>query len=97
MNMQHLAPRLIGKKVGQLLHRFHIIIFFLIVSAVFALAVLHLNEMLEETSVDGTYTSDIDAGSIDATTLERINTLRRSDQVVSLPKDEGLRTNPFGE
>jgi len=97
MNIQRFSLKSIGKELGHLLHRFHIIIFFLVVSAGFGFAVLHINSMLEETATDDTYSSSIDAGSIDAATLDRINDLQKSSQVVSLPRDEGSRANPFGE
>jgi len=78
--------------------RYHFILYFLVIAIGFASAVWYLNSILSEASEDTSYTSTIGKDTIDTTTLDRINTLRESSDVTSLPNPpQNERSNPFGE
>lgn len=88
-------PNSLIKPLSAFLHRFHFILFFVIIVASLAAAILLINKSLTETS--DPYTSSINAGTIDQSTLERIQSLHPSSQpstTVELPQG---RINPFAE
>lgn len=82
---------------GQLLVRFHMTLFIVFIVTGLSVAVLFLNNMLTETATSDDYTSPIDAGSIDQTTLDRIKELHTSDETVAEQVFPEGRINPFGE
>jgi hypothetical protein len=83
--------------IGHQLARFHMTLFIVFIAGALTLAVLFLNNMLSDTSASDNYTSPIDAGSIDQTTLDRIKELHTSDEAVPDATLPGGRVNPFGE
>ncbi len=86
----------ITRPLKRFFRRYHLILFFLVVSAGFAGGILYINQILTETAVDDTYVSPISAGSIDEATLQRLGSLHTSDQIPVPAFPEG-RLNPFGE
>lgn len=88
----------LSRKVSWFFRRFHLIIYFVIVSTGFGVAVISFNTMIENTASTDGYVSDIHAGSIDSATLQRVNQLKQSKEVTSLPGLSGeQRNNPFSE
>lgn len=72
-------------------------IFFIFIVGCLAGAVIMINKILTDSSDTTGYTSSINAGSIDKTTLERIQSLHTSDQEVALPTLPEGRINPLSE
>jgi len=77
--------------------RFHLTIFIVCIVAGLSYAVLSFSELLGSSSIDTSYTSSIDAGSIDQATLERINSLHESDGKTPALTTPSGRINPFTE
>ena len=78
------------------LRRFHLLLFFVLVSGALSGAVVLINKTLADTSSQD-YTSSISAGNIDEDTLNRIQSFHSSDApLTSLPSQSG-RINPFSE
>ena len=71
--------------------------FIVILAGGLAYAVMLFTTILNESSVDTTYTSPIEAGSIDQATLDRIKALHTSDETVPTPTNPAGRINPFSE
>ncbi|MFZ1301678.1 MAG: hypothetical protein WAQ27_03865 [Candidatus Microsaccharimonas sp.] len=84
------------KPVKKLTKRFHLTLFFVFIIACLSGAILLINNTLKGTD-DSTYTSSINAGTIDQTTLNHLNALHTSDQAVPAPQLPAGRVNPFGE
>lgn len=78
------------------MRRFHLLIFFVAVVACLSVAVVLINQTLTE-SADETYTSSINAGSIDQATLKRIQSHHTSSNPSATPALPSGRTNPFSE
>lgn len=78
------------------LRRFHLILFFILIVACLAAAIILINQTLTE-GPDGDYTSSINAGTIDQATLERIQSLHTSGQPSAAPALPQGRINPFAE
>jgi len=84
------------RKAGDLLRRFHLLLFFILIVGCLAVAVILINKTLTDSS-DDTYISTINAGSIDQSTLNRVQSLHPSSQPAEpLQQPEG-RINPFAE
>lgn len=84
------------KPIGVFLRRFHLLIFFVFTVGCAAAAVVLINGALSNPA-DDTYTSPISAGTIDQTTLERVQSLHTSSAPVPAPQLPAGRTNPFAE
>ena len=85
------------KPIAAIFKRYHLTLFIVFVTAGLAIAVLTFSNLLAQSSIDTTYTSPIEAGTIDQATLNRIKALHTSDEdapAISLPSG---RTNPFSE
>lgn len=82
---------------GHQLAKFHMTLFIVFVAGGLTVAVLFLNNMLSDTSTADSYTSPIDAGSIDQATLDRIKELHTSDEGAPASAFPEGRINPFGE
>jgi hypothetical protein len=85
------------KPIKKFLKRFHLTLFLILIVAGLSSAVLVINNTLEDTSTDPSYTSLINAGSIDQTTLTRLNDLHTSTEgnpAQTLPPG---RINPVNE
>jgi hypothetical protein len=61
-----------------------------------AASVVLINQTLTESSSED-YNSNIDAGSIDQTALERIQSLHPSSEPAAAPAMPAGRVNPFAE
>jgi len=77
--------------------RFHLTLFIVLVVAGLGAAVVLLTGILNDASTDTNYTSPIEAGSIDQTTLDRINALHTSDEQTAPTTVPETRQNPFVE
>jgi len=84
------------KPFGTFFRRFHLLLFFILIVGCLSAAVLLINQTLTE-STDETYTSSINAGTIDQATLERIQSLHTSSQPSPAPALPAGRVNPFAE
>lgn len=84
------------RPLGHFFQRFHLILFFILVSGLVAAAVILINNALTEPSQEE-YTSTINAGSIDQATLERVQSLHSSTQSTAAPELPAGRINPFAE
>jgi len=85
------------KPLTALFSKFHMTLFFVVMIGCLAVAVMLINDMLTSSPAGDTYVSPITPGTIDQTTLDRIQALHDSSQPSSgvvLP--EG-RVNAFGE
>ena len=85
------------KPLVRVLRRYHLTIFIVFVASGLGFAVFTFTNLLNESSTDTTYTSPINAGTIDQVTLERIKVLHTSDEPTpAIVVPEG-RINPFAE
>lgn len=84
------------KRLSSFLKQFHLLIFFVIMAGLLSVVVIMISRALTEASTTN-YTSDISAGSIDQSTLERIQSLHTSDQPTANFEMPPGRVNPFGE
>lgn len=84
------------KYVGLFLQRFHLLIFFVLVAGLLSATVMLINKTLTETSSQA-YTSTISAGSIDESTLSRIQSFHASSSPVTTLSPQSGRANPFSE
>lgn len=94
--METHSKNLLSKSLGTLFKRFHMIIFFICMVGLLAGAVIMINQILTANQSDSTYTSSIKAGTIDAATLNQVQTLHTSDSAAT-PTLPDTRVNPFGE
>jgi hypothetical protein len=95
--MKNLSLGSLFKPLGRLFGRFHMTLFIVFIVACLTFAVVTLNSILAFTSVSDGYTSPIDAGTIDQTTLDRIKELHTSDEAVPALVLPAGRLNPFAE
>lgn len=86
-----------GRKIGTLLARFHMTFFVVLVVGGLSYAVISINSLLSDPTIGSDYQSPINAGSIDQTTLNRINSLHKSNDPLPSPLPNTSRTNPFTE
>lgn len=84
------------KPVGALFRRFHLLIFFVLIVGCLSVAIILINQTLTKAPSES-YTSSINAGSIDQATLERIQSLHPSSQPSAAPTLPPGRSNPFSE
>lgn len=85
------------KNIGKALGRFHLTIFIVIIASGVAGAILLLNMTLVDSTVSDGYVSQVDGGTIDQDTLDRLSSLHASGETLpelSLPSG---RINPFAE
>ena len=95
--MKSISATSLLKPIKALFTRFHMTLFIVFIVAGLGYAVMTFNTLLSESSTDTTYTSPIDAGTIDQTTLERIKALHTSDEPTPGRVTPPGRTNPFSE
>lgn len=95
--MEKHASGFFTKSIQKLFKRFHLMIFFIFIVACLSFAVIMINKILTESSDTTGYTSSINAGSIDETTLIRLQALHTSDQATATPVVPEGRINPFAE
>lgn len=85
------------KPIAPMLKKYHLTIFVVFVVAGLGYAVFSFTNLLSQTSTDASYTSPISAGTIDQTTLDRINALHTSDGATPALVTPPGRINPFSE
>ncbi|HEY5695666.1 MAG TPA: hypothetical protein VIQ80_02420 [Candidatus Saccharimonadales bacterium] len=91
LSMQSIKKAVIGS-----LHRFHIVMFVVIVLGGLAMVILLLNNVAVRSSQSDGYTPDTNNTSFDQATIKRIQDLKSTGQSSGqLPT--GVRTNPFVE
>lgn len=78
------------------LRRFHLLLFFVFIIGCLAAAIVLINKTLTETP-EQTANPSMSAGTIDQSTLERIQTLQSSDAPIQPPSLPEGRINPFAE
>lgn len=83
----------------KILRKSHTTIFFVFVAFSIVLALVHLNSTIEKINSDNSYTSNINAGSIDSGALNSINNYNKSDEIQELqePQANSSRLSPFKE
>lgn len=86
----------IKKFIVNTLHRYHLVLFVVIVLGGLAVIVFYLNNILVISSQSDGYTSASNNSSFDQTTIERIKQLRTTNETDS-QLDLGGRSNPFVE
>ncbi len=84
------------RPAGAFFRQFHLIIFFVFIVSCLSASVLFVNKTLSDSS-EAQYTSSINAGTIDQTTLKRIQSHHTSSELAPAPVLPQGRTNPFGE
>ncbi len=84
-----------GLSLKGFFRRFHLLIFFVIMTAVLGFSIVYVNETIYNPKDDG-YTSTITAGSIDRNTLDRLQSLHTSNEPSQVTLPLG-RSNPFAE
>lgn len=82
--------------VIQILHRFHAIIFVVIVIGGMIAVILLLNDIVTGSSQQATQATGINTG-FDKATIDRINKLRTKDDAATQLNLSDGRTNPFVE
>lgn len=101
--MQKKEASTLFKPLGKIFKKFHLLIFFVFIIACLSFAVITTNAILtgEEsstTNLGGTPggTSNT-SGTIDRTTLQRIQSLKQSTEASTYVPTETGRSNPFSE
>ncbi len=85
------------KMIINFLHRFHLVIFVIIILGGLAIVVLLLNGIIIKSGESNGYTPDTSNGSFDQSTIKRIDELKTRDQAGNQLDLSGGRTNPFVE
>jgi len=85
------------KPIKKLSKRFHLTLFFILITAGLSGAILVINDTLKDSSTDPSYTSSINAGSIDQVTLTRLNALHTSAEGNPAPTFPAGRISPVSE
>jgi len=93
----HLDLKKLFKPVGSLFRRFHLTLFIVFITAGLSYAVYTFTNLLNESSIDSSYVSPHDAGTIDQATLDRIKALHTSDEPIPASTLPAGRVNPFSE
>ena len=93
-----ISPTLIKRTFGNILRRFHVIIFVTVVLGGLVVVVLLLNNIIITSGDPGDYVpANKNPSSFDQATIDRIEQLKsRTDQGAPLDLSKG-RTNPFIE
>jgi hypothetical protein len=90
----NLSTQSIKKGIVAFLHRFHVMIFVIIVLGGLAVVILLLNNVVIRSGQKDGYTSDISTGSFDQATIKKIQDLQNRSQS---PIPSSGRINPFVE
>jgi hypothetical protein len=86
----------LARSFSTFFRRFHLLIFFVLLVGCLAAAIILINKTLTDTPNDA-YTSSINAGTIDETTLKRVQALHSSESPSPAPELPQGRVNPFAE
>lgn len=89
----NLSTQAIKKAIVAFLHRFHIIIFVVLILGGLAVVVLLLNNIVALSGQKNGYAPDTNNATFDQTTIQKIENLQNRSQT---PPTSG-RTNPFVE
>lgn len=92
----NLSIQSIKKTVVALLHRFHIVLFVIIILGGLAIVILLLNDVVIRSGQSDGYTPDNSSTSFDQSTIKKIQELNTNGQT-GTPLPTGVRTNPFIE
>jgi len=84
------------RPIAAFIRQFHLLIFFVVIVGCLSVAVVLINKTLTE-SADEAYTSSINAGTIDQSTLQKIKSLHTSSKPSPTPALPSGRVNPFSE
>lgn len=87
----------IKKPLINLLKRYHIILFVVLVIGGLGAAVLLLNNTISKSGQDSGYVSNANSTGFDKDTIERVNQLKSRDQNNNTINFDKGRTNPFVE
>lgn len=85
------------KTLFALLHRFHAVIFVIVVLGGLAVVVLLLNNTIIASGEPNDYTPATNTTTFDQTTIDRIEELKTRDQSIDISVSPGVRVNPFVE
>lgn len=91
-----ISPASIKKFIVSSLHRYHVVLFVIIVLGGLAIMVFFLNLVLIRSSESDGYTSSSNNASFDQQTIDRIKDLKKADDSSS-QLDLSGRSNPFVE
>ena len=83
--------------VATFLHRYHVVIFAVVVLGSLVIVVLLLNNIINRSGDSGGYTSATNATSFDQQTIDQIKQLKTLDEPGPKINFSGGRTNPFVE
>jgi len=89
----HLSPQAIKKIIIAFLHRFHVVIFVILILGGLAVIILLLNNIVIRSGQSNGYTPDTSNASFDQSTIKKIEDLQNRSQS---PPTSG-RINPFVE
>ena len=89
----NLSPQAIKKAVVTFLHRFHIVLFVIVVLGGLAVIIFLLNNIVVLSGQSNGYTPDTNNSSFDQSAIKKIEDLKNRSQS---PPTSG-RTNPFVE
>jgi hypothetical protein len=92
--MNNISLSTLSKSISTFLHRFHLIIFVVIVVGGLAIAIMSVSSVLQESTLNDIGQSP--DSQFDTATIKRINQLRTLNDSNSLTLPGG-RTNPFVE
>lgn len=88
----------IKKTISRFLHRFHVVVFTVVILGGLAAAVFVFNNIIAQSSgEDASYTSAVNDTTFDQATINRINQLRTSTDPEDKINLSNGRTNPFVE
>jgi hypothetical protein len=93
----NLSPDAIKKSILAFLHRFHIVLFVIVVLGGLAVVIFLLNNVVVTSGQDNGYTPDINNTSFDQSTIQKIQNLKTADQSDPTISNNGARINPFVE
>lgn len=94
---QSVSSNILIKPIANAVKRFHLTIFFIFVIGCLAWAVLLINNILVDDTTGSDYIPQSNPGSIDQSTLDRIQELHTSKAAGNPSNLPGGRINPFGE
>ncbi len=95
--MKNITVSQVFKPIGKFLRRINFTLLIVVISGGLAVAVLMLNTILEQSSTDTGYVSDLSLTSFDQTTIDQLDSLTPSTSStgnITLPTG---RINPFSE
>jgi len=92
-----LSPDAIKKSILAFLHRFHIVLFVIIVLGGLAVVIFLLNNAVITSGQDNGYSPNANSSSFDQATIQKIQNLKTADQSDPTISNNGARTNPFVE